>query len=561
MKYLRIVVSLTIFGLFSASVWANDMKGVKINPKGIISEPVAQLQMSFPETMIRKEAFAVTCSPEVQGFSSWADNDSKWTYSFKGSDEYENPRLPGGASCQVQQIEELRSVQGKVWKVGELNYNVSVAGPRVVAVIPAPDFQNEIRDKQPVVMLIFDGDIDRERFFSEQSNYLSYLSGNAPAEKMFLTPLPQQKIKEIYEHFSKNEYLYGTEYESKNWIFVTINRQLIPGSEVALRIDKTVSAYAGARVFREFFTKKLKVRGNFKAEVVCASSTTSGTPCLPKNVIDLRFNSKVKWADVSSSYIEYIPFQSADGKTLRAHPVVEQSENDGWLESTLNVLTTAIPSLSRFSGKLVESIRFDVDIEPESFAQIVVSNDLKDIEGRQLSNSSHQFKVKVGSRTEMIRLPPPLSIFERGNNKNLSMPLALVNLNQKITIRKTGRKNSEWKPTTDVTKIISLINAYDKRGEYRSSKNYLSPLANGPSTEVTMTLKGEKNRATFLQVPFSPDQNGNLVGVYALEVSSPTYEETRRIGEGQYYNPPYTLAQVTDLSVHIKRGEQELFFG
>lgn len=546
-------------------VWAADFQGVVPIPVGKSTDSVTQILVQFPTSMNKEiDAFSVSCSPEIAGFGSWADNDTKWAYSFKGTNPYKVPQLPGGTDCQVTQVKELRSVDGKTWPIGTINYSFYVDGPKINAVLQAPDFNSTLRDQDPVILVLFDGDVNQERFFSENHNYLSYVSGNAPSEKILLAPVPSDSLEVVFKHFSESRYLYGTQFQDKNWILATVNQNLIPGADVNLHIEKTASAYSGGHVSSEVYSKNLKVRSEFSAKLSCASATLNGSICIPKQSIEINFNSRVKWADVSSSYIEYMASGSKKGQLIRGYPTFD-GDSDSWFDSAVNILTSTFPVLSRISGKLVDSIRFDVDIEPETMANIVITADLKDIEGRQLPKSLEHFQVRVGSRKELIRLPEPLSLFERNRGDDLAMPIAMVNLHQKITIRKTGNDKLGWKPITDVSQMIHLINAYETRGIYRDTQKYVSPLEGFKTTQVSMTLSGEKNRATFIQVPFSKGKgkgkSAPIPGLYALEVSSPTYEaEKSDKKNGRYFNPPYTLAQVTDLAVNMKKGSLKTMF-
>lgn len=555
-KRVNRLLGFTLLSISALSALANDMQGASPIPIGKTSESVTQLRIHFPEGIVKKDAFRVNCVPETKGSSSWADNDTKWTYNFESALEYEAPRLPGGASCDVVQTEELQSVKGRVWKSGTINYSFYVAGPNVKEVIPASGFQNTLRDKEPVVLVVFDGDIDRDRFFSKQSGYLSYVSRNAPAEKLNFSPVPKEQAEELFAHFKANSYLYGAEYKSKNWVLATLNRSLIPGSEVSVKIQNVTSGYKANIISEQNFSQKFQVRSNFKAELTCTSSTTTGTPCLPNSPIVVSLNGKVKWADIKDSYIEYIPYKSKDRKTVRATPVTPQSDGEGWFNTAINSLSETLPVLARFSDTLVESISFEVEFEPETDASVVLPSNLKDIEGRRLAENNSKFRVRVGSMAEMMRIPQPLSFFERKAGGNLSLPVAIVNLNQKISIRKTGQNKTEWKPISDIPTIIEVIRAYEARGDYRKTKQYVSPLNKFKSTQTDMTLSGQKNRGTFIQVPFSLNANGQVGGFYAIEVSSPSYEDLRakEMGEGYYFNPRYTLAQVTDLAAHVKVG-------
>jgi hypothetical protein len=74
---------------------ANDFNGAVPSPIGTTIEAPGQLQIRFPSQMHKtQQALQVSCSPATEGFESWSDNDTLWTYNFKSSD-YREPRLSG----------------------------------------------------------------------------------------------------------------------------------------------------------------------------------------------------------------------------------------------------------------------------------------------------------------------------------------------------------------------------------------------------------------------------------------------------------------------------------
>jgi hypothetical protein len=266
-------------------------------------------------------------------------------------------------------------------------------------------------------------------------------------------------------------------------------------------------------------------------------------------------NGRAKWRDVKESYIEYIPYKSSDRKLVRSYPELNQ-EISLW-ESFLNTLADYFPFLAKYSDTLVDSIEFNVNIEPETQAKLVLPSGLKDIDGRMLSNAIAEFHIRIGTMSELIHVPQTISFFEK-NVPHLHLPVGVVNLNQKISIRKTGTDAKVWKPILDVPSMINIIRGYESRGQYRDTPNYTSPLDSLgiKNTLVDQKLTGTKNRPSFLQFPFGEAGKAPTSGFYAIEISSPTFEAGRSDSKSQrYYNPKYVLAQVTDLAVHLKKGQ------
>lgn len=533
--------------------FAQDFQGAKPNPIGRIKESVNQLRIVFPEEM-KKAAdttpMTVTCAPKTEGYAGWADNDTMWTYNFDAFPVSGSSKLAGGSKCKVEQKLDMVGASGKVWKAGTLNYEVVVGGPNVQSVIPAAAFKGSLRDSEPVLMIVFDGAIDQGRFFANQNSYLNYLSASAPSEKMFLSPVPIEEAKKIFEIYKMGGEYLGVNFEDKRWVLATVKQNLIPGSQVNLTVEKTVSLENPDVQSDVKFQKDFLVRSNFRAEVVCANMTASSGKCLPNTPITVNMNGMVKWGDIRDAYIEYIPFKSTDRKTVRSFAEIDKDRQIGLWDSIINYLSYYFPYLARFSDTVLDQVVFNVNIEPETQAKVVLPAGLKDIENRTLANTVSEFFIQIGAMTEEVRMPHELSFFEN-KVEDVYMPVGVVNMNQTLTIRKSGATAEAWEPVSDVPGMIQLIRAYAARGEYRKDPTYVSPLEQLklPNNKVEEKMTGIKNRPTVLQFPFKNAK----VGLYAIEVSSPAFE-ARLSDKERFYNPKYTLAQVTDLAIHLKKG-------
>ncbi len=540
----------------ATSAVAQNFDGAVPQPVGRIKESVTQLRITFPESMIKdsKEAFKVDCKPALAGFSGWADNNTIWTYDFKAKNEYQSARLVGGTKCQVTQTADLKSGTGKIWKSGAIVYSVVVAGPNVLSVIPASAFKGTLRETDPVLMITFDGPVDANKFFAEQNGYLNYLSSNAPSEKMSLTPVPLEQTEKIFEYFKSINSYSEVDFTEKTWLLATIKQNLIPGSQINLTILGQRSADNADVQADSKFSKEFSVRSQFQAEVECASPSSVKGNCLPNSPVSIVTNGLVKWADIKDAYIEYIPYGSTDQKTVRSFAEIESSRQIGFWDSFINYIARFFPFVAKYSDTILDSVVFNVNIEPQTQAKVVIPQNLKDIEGRQLANVLTEFFIRIGAMDEVIRVPQRVSFFER-NIDNLYLPVGVVNANQVLKIRKSGVDAAAWESTQSFPAMIKLITAYSLRGDYRETPDYVSPLEQlGVSSNlVEEKLTGVKNRPTVLQFPFVKQKSG----MYAIEVSSPAFEAARSdANENRYYNPKYVLAQVTDLAIHIKKGTE-----
>jgi hypothetical protein len=550
------------FTLFFLALFASNLATAEVNfqgaipnPQGFITETPSQLQIRFPEEMQKetKEYFAVSCKPAIAGFSGWADNNTLWTYDFKVENEEDDVRMAGGAKCEIRQIEALKSSSGKVWANGSIQYSVAVKGPNVTSVQVARGFNNTLRESNPVLLINFNGPVDRDAFFQEQSGYLSYLSNNAPGEKLALAPIPAEQQEKILAHFNDGDYWNKKSLQAKNWILATVNQNLIPGADVQLTVEKQKSAENSDVRSDLKHVEKFSVRSSFQAKVVCTNPSAKGDNCMPKAPIVVDLNGWVKWADLREAYIEYIPYKSEDQKPVRSFAEIPADKQIGFWDQVLIMLANYFPFLAKYNDTVLNQVVFNVNIEPQTTAKVVLPANLADVEGRLLANALAEFAVKIGAMDEFIRTPSKISFFEKKMD-NLYLPVGVVNQNQKIVIRKSGNSPEQWMAVDSFPQMIQMIRGFSTRDEYRTDPNYVSPLQelSIPNSVVEQTLTGQKNRPTVLQFPFG---NQRKSGLYAIEVSSPSLEESlSHPSEDLYYNPKAVLAQVTDLSIHLKKG-------
>ncbi|WP_413944495.1 alpha-2-macroglobulin family protein [Bdellovibrio sp. HCB-162] len=561
MKHVILSLSVLLFFPFIANSkeQIKDFNGVIPEPINKVDEPLSQLRIKFPSTIDKskngeKEIFKVTCSPVMEGYSSWADNDTMWTYNFKASDDEDSTgETAGGTKCDIVQLYDVTANSGTVWKAGTIHYSVTVSGPNVKEVYAARGFQGTLREKEAVILLVFDGPVDRTKFFAEQNGYLNYLSSNAPSEKIPLVPVPPDQVEKIFSYFSSYRYM-GIEFKAKNWILATVHQSLIPGAQVGLTVENQASSENSDVRSEKKFTREFSVRSEFQAKIQCANPSAKNATCLPKSPITVAMNGHAKWLDVKESYIEYVPYKSKDGKLVRSYP--ELSQEVGLWDSIWDILAEYFPFLAKYSDTIVDSVVFNVNIEPETQAKVVLPQGLKDIDNRRLSNAIAEFHIRIGTMSEVIHVPQAVSFFEK-NVPNVYLPVGIVNLNQKISIRKTGKDAKLWEPIQDVSEMIRIIRAYETRGAYGSTPNYVSPMETlgVANTVVNQQLSGEKNRPLYLQFPFAESGKVPQSGFYPIEISSPTFEAGHSDSEeDRYYNPKYVLAQVTDLAVHLKKG-------
>ena len=539
-----------------------EFAGAIPQPIGLTKESFTQVRIQFPDGIATnskgaKNPFSIKCSPEAAGFGSWASNETIWTYNFKAKTEYGSSALPGGSVCQISQNEELVANSGQVWTAGSIHYSVTVNGPKVSDVYVAHGFKEMLREKDPLFIIVFDGEINQESIFGKNGSYLNYTSSNAPSEKIPLKPIPADQTEKIFSEFKSQRY-FDAKFTDKNWVLATVKQNLIPGATLLLNVQNQVSAINANVQMTDKFSREFTVRNQFQAEVQCQNPSANLGVCLPQTPITIALNGRVKWTDIRKAYIEYIPYKSEDKKRVQTYAELPPNQEIGLWDTFFNSLSEYFPYLAKYSDTVVDSVVFNVKIEPETQAEILIPKGLKDLDGRKLSNALTTFHIRVGSMVEWLSTPPRFAIYER-NQPKLAMPVGIVNLHQEISIRRTGNDEKTWSPITDVPTIINLIRGYEDLGFNRSDKNYVSPMDDLKikNSFVRQTLKGKKNRPETLQFPFENNSTQSPSGVYGLEISSASLEASESDVENEsFLNPKVILAQVTDLSIHIKKGTE-----
>lgn len=519
---------------------------VNISPSGTVSsEGLEQVRVQFPETMVKKDsAFKVTCQPEVGGFSSWADNNTTWVYNLQyGVDQWgDSLPLPGGTVCAVEQTDSIESASGKVWSIGTIAQTFSVSGPNVKNIYKVPGLNEMLREENPVFMVVFDGDILTETLYNNPGSFLWYpLGSNAPSEKILLAPVPSDKTNDLYEAFDKSYYLnyYGVRKESKNWAFVTVNRSLKPGQKIELSLTNITSAY-NSNIKSSDYHETLQVRPGFNPMVTCSRVEGNDSLCQPEGGISVQFNAEVQWNKASKVYVEYVPKNSKTGAKEIAYPNASGVEKSwlGWIANKLN--------LDSVDQARVRNLDFDnIAIAAESSLKVVFPNDLTDVDSRPLSIS--EFALQFGSYSEVIRVTRNFSIMERLAKGNDFLPISVMNLRQKIKIKQVGAQGKNWEPLQSPNQIIDVVSAYNNLQNSYDEDAFVSPLSlyNIKTTTVEMTLKGDKNKLSLINVPFGVNKKNQKGGLYVLEIASSLSPDQK---------PVFAVTMLTDLNVHLKKG-------
>ncbi len=534
--------------MFIASNFA-QAQDVQFSPASNAPTTTQQIKVAFPQAMMNvNDAFNVQCVPEVAGDGYWADNNTTWVYNFNlPKDDYGDPLpMSGGTVCSVTQNEALMSVTEEVFAQGSLQHKFAIEGPFLERVWVLPGNNYKLRETNPVMFLAYTGEIDRDSLYNGGTFMFYKDQSAAPASRISVQPIPQAQTDELFEVFKEaNSWRFEElqiEKDNTRWAIVTLNRDLIPGAEMELWSTQVKSAYNSSLQPEGRRFENIEVRDNFKVTVSCSRADES-SPCLPESSPQVQFNAEVPWEIAKNVKIEYVP-QGKNQVTKVASPK-DDSVAGSWASWVLNQIDFDLEN----SDATVTNLDFShVKVAPETQVRVIFPDNMADVDGRQWNESS--YILEYGSYSESIRMASGFRIMERLVPGNNHFPVVIMNLNQKVTATFSGQNS--WQPVTDVPTILNMMIAdqYNQNNSWKEGFQYVSPIvAAGVSTQQeTNQLTGKENTLQLIEYQYATDANGVKSGVYALELSSELMGDQ---------TPKFTMANVTDLAIHVKKGNNK----
>ncbi len=543
------IISLIV--LFLGALNTSAFADVIFSPQTPAAVETSQIRVQFPSSMKKVDnPFLVSCSPEMKGNGYWADNNTTWVYNLELETNNWGDPLPlqGGSTCSVVQQVLLSSEAGQAWGIGFLRHKFFVAGPAVTSVYTMPGSYEKLRETEPVVLVLFDGDIVPESVLGQKTSYLWYTNlDNSVGETIPFSSVPQDQANALFNSFQKYYYFDKkiVNENSKNWLLLTVNRNLLPGAKVGLYFSNVESVYQ-SQVKSSENISYLEVRDNFNAQVQCQSLEESSDICMPEGNIEVSFNAKTDWFTASQTYIEYVPQNSKTGNLEKAYPLAKDIAVQ-WLGYVVSELQVDLDELTT-----ITTLDFShVKVAPNTKAQVMFPAQLADVDDRLLGTKNYE--LNFGSYSETIQMARSFSIMERNLIGNDKFPIAVMNLNQKLKITKSGTSQKVWEPITDSQKILNLMVSYDQIRDYgyyndEEEKPYVSPMKTlgVKSFAEEVKLTGAINKKSFLNIPFKKNKTGVQSGLYVTEVQSELKSK-----------PVHALTLVTDLNIHFKKGNDE----
>jgi alpha-2-macroglobulin len=257
-----------------------------------------------------------------------------------------------------------------------------------------------------------------------------------------------------------------------------------------------------------------KIRSNFKLTVGCERPKASA-PCSPLSKIRVEFSSEVDVAELKKIKLNL-------GKTSSSLKIPENG-----------------------SGT---SFEFIAKLEPEAEYRVSLDGDLKDQDGRSLSNKSKfPLTIKTGSFPPLAKFPGAFGILE--SQADPIMPVSVRNVEKSVTLKKSSAVIS----LNDPKIFMSWLDAIEKRqnGGY-DQKTELRHRSVFEGSKIKLQTQGltysaSKNEIEVLGLPLKQK------GLHLLELSSPTVAEALLDNQKSFFTS--TAVLVTNLAAHLKLGE------
>jgi len=487
-----------VSGAIATVTYAAPLTVTSFSPSGVTRE-VRQVQAVFSEPVVpfaeggqAVEPFRVACS--ASGKARWLD-ERTWLYEFPSD-------LSSGISCRFTMRADLVALSGAT-PSEETEFSFSTGGPAIVSANP---YEGGEVEEEPYFRIITTGPYD-SRSIEEHVTFV-----NAGIESPIgVTVVTGSIADEIW----KSEYdITPTERR----LVIKPRLRFAPATKVKLIWGSGVKAPSG----EELGTPQVleySVRGPLSATVSCPRVNVNAG-CIPLRPIILSFSSPIP-----VELAKQVRLKDPAGKTWGI------ALDDGYNNNLYGYV--------EFKGPFTESTELTVEF-PSGFQDDI---------GRPLEMGG-PITVRIDSYPPLAKFSADFGIIERGEQQLL--PITVRNIEPAIAVEleRAGRPLGATLPAK-MTRISSVENILTWFERFRITERGQSVFASTPAVKVER-----------FEVPRSPSGNEMEVigiplkdpGFYAVEVESPALGRAYLDGGKSYY--VRTIALVTDLAVHVKKGAE-----
>ncbi|KHD89048.1 MAG: lipoprotein [Bdellovibrio sp. ArHS] len=478
-----------MFGLLLASLVSTSFAQEKIQiktvtPQGFVKS-VDQVRIEFAQPMVRfgeiKLDFPAKSECFKDGQGRWVDTKN-WVYDFK------NP-LPGGSACTVE-------VAGK-------SYQFNTGGPHVAEIFPR--VYRSI-DPQQSFVLMLDAPAQKESVASGAYFVVEGLGDRIPAE--VVSDSEAEKIKSAAE----DEYKYEKDSFKGDYIVIQASRNFPAGARVTLVWGKNIKSKAGYSSPEEE-TFEFTVAEAFKAQFSC-DREAPGKPCIPLLGMSVTFTASIPAAEARKIYIE-----TPDKKKISATSLEGTAEKErvGYLN---------------FKGPFL----------PNSQYRLVLPADLKDEEGRVLSNKSQfPLSIKTGDDPSLLKFASDFGVIEA---EQAVLPVTLRRVEKSVQTKFAG-----WTGQLSVAQFKEIIANLNKVQKEPTAENSLSLTGKAVMEKIQVQKPLKAAETEVVGIPLKKK------GFYVVEMQSALLGQSLLDKKAPFF--VRSAALVTNLAAHLKQGGDE----
>lgn len=476
--------ALLLASLVSSSYAQEKIQIKTLTPQGFVKS-VDQVRIEFAKPMVRFGEIKLDAPARSECFKDgqgrWIDTKN-WVFDFKKP-------LPGGSACTIE--------------VAGQNFQFNTGGPHVTEIFPRV-YRNV--DPQQSFILMLDAPVKKESVLSGAYFVVEGLGDRIPAE--VVSDGEAKKIKASAEE----EYKFEKDSFKGDFIVVKATRNFPAGAKVSLIWGKGVQSLAGYSSPEEE-TFEFTVAEAFKAQFSCEREAP-GKPCIPLLGMSVTFNASIAVADAKRIYIETKEKQKIFASSLEG---TAEKERVGYLN---------------FKGPFPQNSQF----------QLVVPADIKDEDGRSLTNKSQfPLTIKTGDDPSLLKFAADFGVIEA---EQAVLPVTLRRVEKSLQTKFVG-----WTGQLSAAQFKEVIANLNKIQKEPTGETSLS-LAGKASVEKIQVQKPLK--ASEMEVVGIPLKKK---GFYVVEMQSALLGQSLLDKNAPFF--VRTSALVTNMATHIKHSGDE----
>jgi len=443
--------------------------------------------------------FEVDC-PE-KGSARWIDT-TRWAYDFARD-------LPAGVRCTFRLRDDLRTLAGTAF-ASHPEFNFDTGGPAVVESMPWQG--SEDVDEQQAFVLVLDAEPELASVVANASFSIEGIS-----ERVGVNVLSGADRDTLLKHFK-------TFINNRPALVLAAKQSFPNAAAVSLIWGKGIKTISGVAAAQDQ-TLNYKTRKPFEAALRCERENAHAA-CIPVTPMSLWFTEPI-----AMSLAKQITLVAPDG--ARIPPTISADDQNS---ASISEVT--------FRAPFKESAQYKIDLPPN----------LVDDAGRALSNAARfPMTVATGEFPPLAKFSSRFGIIEAVDPV---LPVTVRNLEAQIHSHQmrmqgdvsllTRIQATLWRmPDPDAASALAWMRKV--AGAHRATSVFVDPEKSG-AREFTMPKPNGAKAFEVMGIPLKKP------GFYVVEL------ESRRLGQdlldtdAPMFVP--TVALVTDLAVHFKKGNQ-----